>query len=74
MADLDGSCPGQWALVGHPGYQTADMQMIGNDRVDGVAESEARAWQRRWFMDRRIKAYFEANEIEAIRYDEAERI
>ena len=71
---LDDTEPGQWAIVGHPGYETADMQLIGNERTDGVEEAALRAWQRLWFMDERIVAYFDTNEIEAIRYDEAERI
>lgn len=74
IADLEAADPGQWAIVGHPGYETEDLQQIGNEKVDGVEEARARDWQRRWFMDPRVIAYVEAHHIEPIRYDEAKRI
>ncbi len=74
IAGLKAADAGQWAIVGHPGYETEKMQQIGNEQTDGVAEATARDWQRRWFMDPRVTAYFDSHEIEAIRYDEAERM
>ena len=74
IQDLDRAEDGQWALVGHPGYETDEMRQIGNERTDGAEEATNRDWQRRWFMDPRIISYFEGNDIEAIRYDEAEKI
>jgi predicted glycoside hydrolase/deacetylase ChbG (UPF0249 family) len=71
LASVD---PGQWAVVGHPGYETEELQQIGNDRVDGVDEARNRDGQRRWFMDPEVTAYFETNQIQAIRYDEAEEV
>ena len=47
---------------------------IGNERASGEDLALDRDWQRRWFIDPRILDYFEENEIEAIRYDEAEVI
>jgi predicted glycoside hydrolase/deacetylase ChbG (UPF0249 family) len=74
IASLDAADPGQWAIVGHPGYETEELQLIGNERVDGVEEAKARDGQRRWFMDPKVIAYFDTHDIEAIRYDEAEEI
>ena len=74
IGDLDACESGQWALVGHPAYVTDEMKQIGNEPDSGEDLALERDWQRRWFMDPRIVDYFEENEIEAIRYDEAEVI
>ena len=74
VQDLTAAGEGQWALVGHPAYETEEMRQIGNEQTDGAEEALNRDWQRRWFMDPRILAYFEENAIEAIRYDEAKKI
>lgn len=72
VADLASADPGQYVLVGHPAYDTEEMRQIGNEKVDGTAEAKSRDWQRRWFTDRRVLDYCEANQVRAIRYDEAE--
>lgn len=74
MVALDRTEAGQWALVGHPAYDTGEMRLVGNERSDGSEIAKSRVWQRRWFMDPRIVDYFKTQEIEAIRYDEAKKV
>jgi predicted glycoside hydrolase/deacetylase ChbG (UPF0249 family) len=47
LQSLASADPGQWAVVGHPGYDTEELQQIGNDRIDGVDEARNRDGQRR---------------------------
>lgn len=74
LRSLDAAGTGQWALVGHPGYETEELRRIGNMGIDGVEEARNRDGQRSWFVDPAVVAYFDNREVEALRYDEAERL
>lgn len=74
IAQLDAAGSGQWAIVGHPAYDTEEMRETGNAHISGETIAKDRDWQRRWFTDARILTYCEKNDIVPIRYDEAEHI
>lgn len=74
MARLDAVGEGQWAIVGHPAYETEEMCLTGNENVSGETIARDRDWQRRLFMDARILNYCKARDVKPIRYDEAEKI
>ncbi len=74
IAQLKAAESGQWAIVGHPAYDTEEMRETGNANMSGEEIAQDREWQRRWFTDARILDYCETNDVVPIRYDEAERI
>ena len=74
IAQLEAVGSGQWAIVGHPAYDTEEMHETGNENMSGEDIAKDRAWQRRWFTDGRILDYCKMNDVVPIRYDEAEKL
>ena len=74
IAQLNAAQSGQWAIVGHPAYDTEEMRQTGNANVTGETIGKDREWQRRWFTDSRILTHCKTHNIIPTRYDEAERI
>lgn len=74
IAQLEAVDAGQWAVVGHPAYDTEEMRETGNENMSGEEIAKDRVWQRKWFTDGRILDYCKANDVVPIRYDEAERL
>ncbi len=74
IAQLGAVGEGQWAIVGHPAYDTTEMRQTGNTNILGEHIAKDRDWQRRWFTDARILDYCQANGVIPIRYDEADRL
>ncbi|MDP6042040.1 MAG: ChbG/HpnK family deacetylase [Candidatus Latescibacteria bacterium] len=74
IAQLQAVDSGQYAVVGHPAYDTPEMHELGSERMSGAAIAEQRDWQRRWFTDSRILAYCKEHNVVPTRYDEAERL
>lgn len=74
IARLEAVRDGQWAIVGHPAYDTEEMRETGNANVSGEQIAQDRDWQRRWFTDARILDYCETHGVVPIRYDEAKKI
>ena len=67
-----GTCPFyQYAIVGHPAYDTPKMHELGHNAMAGAAIAQQRDWQRRWFTDPRILTYCKKHNVVPTRYDEA---
>lgn len=59
-----------YLLVGHPCYDSKDIQqMTYGDQLPGEIAKE-RDWQRRMFMDDRVIEYYRRNDIQPITYAE----
>jgi predicted glycoside hydrolase/deacetylase ChbG (UPF0249 family) len=71
LATLDEAEPGKtYLVVGHPCYDTEDIQqMTYGDHLPGEIARE-RDWQRRMFMDDRVIEYFRKNDVQPISYTE----
>lgn len=74
IAQLNAVKAGQWAIVGHPAYDTPEMRQTGNANITGETIAKDREWQRRWFTDPRILTHCQINNVIPTRYDEAKRI
>lgn len=74
IAQLEAVGSGQWAIVGHPAYDTEEMRETGNENMSGEDIAKDRVWQRRWFTDGRILDYCKMNDVVPIRYDEAGKL
>ncbi len=74
LATLDAAEPGKtYLVVGHPCYDTGDIQqMTYGDHLPGEIARE-RDWQRRMFMDDRVIEYFHENDVQPVRYAELKR-
>jgi len=62
--------PGDYLIVGHPGYNDAELRSLGHAGYPGVAVAHNLNWQRLAFVDMRIVGYCRENGIEPVRYDE----
>ena len=72
IAQLRAVESGQYAVVGHPAYDTPEMHELGNEGISGADIATQRDWQRRWFTDPKVLAYCSKNNVVPTRYDEAE--
>ncbi|KXA91985.1 hypothetical protein AKJ63_00110 [candidate division MSBL1 archaeon SCGC-AAA259D18] len=57
IARLEAAEPGQYVLVGHPGYENEELRSLGHDGYPGEKVAKNRNWQRKYFMDDRIIEY-----------------
>ena len=73
LAALKAAEPGQYAVVGHPAYENAEMRALGHAGYPGEQVAREREWERRMFMDPRVVRYCQENGVVPIRYDEAVR-
>lgn len=71
IAQLQAVESGQYAIVGHPAYDTPEMRELGHNAMAGAAIAQQRDWQRRWFTDPRILTYCKNHNVVPTRYDEA---
>ena len=71
LATLDAAETGKtYLIVGHPCYDSGDIQqMTYGDHLPGEIAKE-RDWQRRMFMDERVIEYYRKNDIQPIAYTE----
>jgi len=71
LATLDAAKTGKtYMIVGHPCYDSGDIQqMTYGDHLPGEIARE-RDWQRRMFMDERVIEYYSENDIQPIAYTE----
>lgn len=68
LGELDG---GVHTLIGHPAYDTPEMRELSHEGLPGSLVAASRNWERRFFVDPRVKSYVRENGIIPIRYDEA---
>ncbi len=76
IAALRAAAPGQYCIVGHPGYVNEELKRLTYPTAQGYDPEEVargRDWQRRVFMDPKIVDFCRENGVKPIRYDEAER-
>jgi predicted glycoside hydrolase/deacetylase ChbG (UPF0249 family) len=74
LAALEAAEPGQYAIVGHPAYDDAEMRALGHAGYPGERVAREREWERLIFMDPRVLQYCREHGVVPIRYDEAERV
>jgi len=74
IAKLESAKTGQFLVVGHPGYDNHELRDLGHLGYPGEEVACSREWQRRIFTDPRIIDYCKNNEVEVIRYDQAEAL
>ena len=74
IAALEAAAPGQYALVGHPAYDNAEMRALGHRGYPGEQVAREREWERRMFVDARMVEYCRESGVVPTRYDEAERL
>lgn len=70
LAALKSAGPGDYLIVGHPGYDDAELRSLGHAGYPGAAVAHNLNWQRLAFADERIVRYCRENGIEPVRYDE----
>lgn len=73
LRSLEVAPPGQYVVVGHPAYDTAEMRALGHKGYPGEEVASERNWQRLMFMDPRVLTYCQENGVELLRYDQARR-
>lgn len=74
LATFNGAESGQtYMVVGHPCYDSGDIQQMtyGDHKPGEIAKD--RDWQRRMFMGNRVMEYFEKNDMQAIAYTEVNK-
>lgn len=69
---LERTEPGQYLLVGHPAYDNVEMRALGHRGYPGERVAWERERERQMFMDARLIAYCQKQNIHPIRYDEAD--
>ncbi len=70
LAALQSAESGDYLIVGHPGYDDAELRSLGHLGYPGAAVAHNLNWQRLAFVDERIVRYCRENGIEPVRYDE----
>lgn len=71
IASLEKAEPGQYLIVGHPGYDSEDLRSLDHKGYPGNEVARTRDWQRKIFMDKRVIEYCQNNNVLPVRFDQA---
>jgi len=74
LVTLQAAEPGQYAIVGHPAYDDAEMRALGHAGYPGEQVAREREGQRLIFVDPRVLRYCREHGVVPIRYDEAVKL
>ncbi|WP_308635102.1 ChbG/HpnK family deacetylase [Paenibacillus silvisoli] len=66
--------PGQYLIVGHPGYDDEETRGWGNADYPGEKVAQDRHWERLLFTDERVLAAVRNGGVKLLRYDEARAV
>ncbi|SDX14643.1 ChbG/HpnK family deacetylase [Paenibacillus sp. CF384] len=72
VARLKLAAPGQYLIVGHPGYDDEETRSWGNSDYPGTKVAQDRHWERLMFTDARVLDAVQSGGIRLLRYDEAQ--
>ncbi len=70
IAALKSAEPGDYLIVGHPGYLDSELRGLGHAGYPGEAVAHNLNWQRQAFVDARVLRYCRQNDVQPVRYDE----
>ncbi|SFS55918.1 ChbG/HpnK family deacetylase [Paenibacillus sp. BC26] len=74
VARLKHAAPGQYLIVGHPGYDDEETRGWGNSDYPGTKVAQDRHWERLMFTDKRVLDTVQSGGVRLLRYDEAQAL
>ncbi|MBP3961700.1 ChbG/HpnK family deacetylase [Paenibacillus lignilyticus] len=74
VARLKHAAPGQYLIVGHPGYDDEETRSWGNSDYPGTKVAQDRHWERLMFTDKRVLDAVRSGGVRLLRYDEAQAL